>query len=294
MKLKGCALWNSQNIKQFLNFAPVISAPGKITSVMRRNWEATFDNLQPLKNAHIMLGKKGSGSRTFKTVSASASCFHKNSKLLPLPLPASASASLASTSQTVYHRPENSSSKSNDEASDDYRPSTSTSQPENLTAEKIKMKLQLKNADVASALDRNKTSDCKAVRLMISMAAELGHDPAKLPLSRNTFQRARKKPRRDVTDSVRSDFEPSHPLVVLWNGKAFPKMLGGRDVERLPVFVSGDENEKQLGVPKINAGTGENEANAVYCLSQECRLTEKVQAMSFDTTSVNTGKHIGV
>ena len=97
-----------------------------------------------------------------------------------------------------------------------------------------------------------------------------------------------------VTDSVRNDFEPSHPLVVLWNGKAFPKMLGGRDVERLPVLVSGDENEKQLGVPKMNAGTGENEANAVYCLSPECRLTEEVQAMSFDTTSVNTGKHTGV
>ena len=61
------------------------------------------------------------------------------------------------------------------------------------------MKLQLKNADVASALDRNKTSDRKAVRLMISMAAELGHDPAKLPLSRSTFQRPRKRPRRDVT-----------------------------------------------------------------------------------------------
>ena len=85
LKLKGCALWNSQNINQFLNFVPVISAPGKITSVMRKNWEATFDNLQRLKNAHIMLGKKGSGSSTFKTASASASCFHKNSKLLPLP-----------------------------------------------------------------------------------------------------------------------------------------------------------------------------------------------------------------
>ena len=61
----------------------------------------------------------------------------------------------ASTSQTVYYCPENSSSESNDEASDDFRPSTSSSQLENLTAEKIKMKLQLINADVASALDRN-------------------------------------------------------------------------------------------------------------------------------------------
>ena len=47
----------------------------------------------------------------------------------------------ASTSQTVYYRPQNASFESNDEASDNYRPSTSTSQPENLTAKKIKMKL---------------------------------------------------------------------------------------------------------------------------------------------------------
>ena len=53
-------------------------------------------------------------------------------------------------------------------------------------------------------------------------------------------------------------------------------MLGGRDVERLPVLVSGDGNEKLLRLPKINAGTGENEKNAVYCLLQAWKLTEKV------------------
>ena len=42
--------------------------------------------------------------------------------------------------KVYYYRPENSSSKSNDEALGDCRPSTSISQPENLTAEKIKMK----------------------------------------------------------------------------------------------------------------------------------------------------------
>ena len=112
-----------------------------------------------------------------------------------------------STSQTVYYRPENSRSESNNEASDNYKPSTSTFQLENLTAEKIKMKLQLINADVTSALDRNKTLDREAVRLMILIAAALGHDPAKFPLSRSTIQRARKRTRRGVTDSVRSDFE---------------------------------------------------------------------------------------
>ena len=59
------------------------------------------------------------------------------------------------------------------------------------------------------------------------MAAVLGHDPAKLPLFRSTTERARKKTRRDVTDSVRRNFEPSYPLVVHWDGKALPEMLEG-------------------------------------------------------------------
>jgi len=34
------------------------------------------------RNVNIMLGNKGSGSSTFKTASASASCFHKNLKII--------------------------------------------------------------------------------------------------------------------------------------------------------------------------------------------------------------------
>ena len=69
------------------------------------------------------------------------------------------------------------------------------------------------------------------------MAAALGHDSAKLPISRSNIRRARKRTRRNVTDSVRSDFEPSFLLVVHWDGKALPEMLGGREVERLHVLA---------------------------------------------------------
>ena len=187
-----------------------------------------------------------------------------------------------STSQSVSYCSEYSSAGSSNEASEDeYRPSLSfsTSQLEKPTAQKSKIKHQLLNSDVSSALDRNKTSDREAVRLMIPMAAALGHDPMKLPLSRSTIQRARKRTRRDVADSVRHEVVPSYPLVVHWDEKAaLPDMLGGKYVERLPVLVSGDGNEKLLGVPKMNYGTGENEANAVYSLLEEWKLTEKVHS----------------
>jgi len=47
--------------------------------------------------------------------------------------------------------------------------------------------------------------------------------------------------------------------------------------------------ENLLGVPKLAAGTGEQEAEAIYGMLTRCKLVDKVQAMSFDTTSGNTG-----
>jgi len=46
---------------------------------------------------------------------------------------------------------------------------------------------------------------------------------------------------------------------------------------------------KVLGVPKLAAGPGEQEAEAVYSMLTRWKLVDKVQAMSFDTTSGNTG-----
>jgi len=48
--------------------------------------------------------------------------------------------------------------------------------------------------------------------------------------------------------------------------------------------------DKLLGVPKVSSGTAENEVNAVHKLLEEWQLTEKIQAMCFDITSVNTGR----
>jgi len=57
------------------------------------------------------------------------------------------------------------------------------------------------NSNVSGALDRNKTSDRDAVRLMIPIAAVLGHDPSSLPLSRSTnapFTVWDRKPERNL------------------------------------------------------------------------------------------------
>ena len=175
---------------------------------------------------------------------------------------------------------------SDSDGSEDYQPTPAKKEqtgPIGATAS------LLFNSNVTGALDRNKTSDREAVRLMVPIAAALGHDPSSLPLSRSTVHRMRQKTRKEFAESTLMEYKPGCPIVAHWNGKILPEIFGQGKVDRLPVLVSGDGTEKLLGVPKLYAGTGEQEAEAVYSLLKKWRLVDQVQAMSFDTTSGNTG-----
>lgn len=70
---------------------------------------------------------------------------------------------------------------------------------------------------------------------------------------------------------------------------------GGKKVDRLPVIVTYDGNEQLLGVPKIPSGKGKGKriAEAISGLLLEWKITDRVQAISFDTTSTNTGQFQG-
>ncbi|GBM31684.1 hypothetical protein AVEN_101297-1 [Araneus ventricosus] len=96
-----------------------------------------------------------------------------------------------------------------------------------------------------------------------------------------------------------TEFKPDYPLVDHWGGKLLPESFGLGKVERLPVYVSGNGTEKLLGVPKFSGGgTGQNIAKSVFTLLKQWSVEEKIQALSFDTTSVNTdhlqGAHINL
>lgn len=179
-------------------------------------------------------------------------------------------------------------SSESDSSGDNFEPSQylhrNTQEPMRTTsASKILTK------HVTSALDRNKTSDREAVRLLIPVAAALGCDPASVSLSRSTVRRMRKNARKEHTESVRADFSPNCPLVVHWDGKILPEIDGVGKVDRLPVLVSGEDVNKLLGVPKLPSGTADHIASAVHEMIKEWNLAGKIQAMSFDTTAVNTG-----
>lgn len=59
------------------------------------------------------------------------------------------------------------------------------------------------------------------------------------------------------------------------------------------MLVSYGGTAKFLAVPKIDSGTGENIAKAIYSVLVEWNIAHKVVAASFDTTSTNTGSENG-
>lgn len=72
-----------------------------------------------------------------------------------------------------------------------------------------------------------------------------------------------------------------------------PEITGKEKADRLPVIISQSNNEQLLGVPNLDAGTGENIAEAVFDLLIEWNIIDKVQAISMDATAKNTGRFNG-
>ena len=78
-----------------------------------------------------------------------------------------------------------------------------------------------------------------------------------------------------------------------WDEKILPEITGGGSVDRIAVLVTGNGQEKLLGVPKVPAGTGVEAARLCVDLFQEHNLTERIKGLSFDTTPSNAGIHVG-
>ena len=72
-----------------------------------------------------------------------------------------------------------------------------------------------------------------------------------------------------------------------------PDLSGTEKVDRLPIFVTTMGETKLLDIPKIPAGTGQAEAQAVFNAIKRWELDTLVRGMCFDTTSSNTGRLSG-
>lgn len=150
------------------------------------------------------------------------------------------------------------------------------------------------NSQLASSLDVSKLSDRKATMVVTSTLKSAGCDPSEFNVNRSSIRRQRVKNRKAVAESLKSEFKPNSPLTIHWDGKLIEDITGHKTVDRLPILVSGHGVDQLLAVPKLERGTSEACASAVYEAINSWNLTDKVKCLCFDTTAVNTGLKSGV
>lgn len=146
---------------------------------------------------------------------------------------------------------------------------------------------------MAAALDRTNVSNRKASIIFTTAAHSLGVNVQEMATSSSAIRRSRTRLRATAAELIKQEFNPQCPIVVHWDGTLLPALSGKELVDRLPVIVSGEIEDKLLGVPKLQSGTGEAQASAVFKILNDWHIADKVIGMTFDTTSVNTGVHNG-
>jgi hypothetical protein len=191
-----------------------------------------------------------------------------------------------------------SSSSDESESEDEYEPSKPVSTEVANTASSASATKTPKNIfnspTVVGALDRVNMSDRSAVFVAGTVAQVLGHDITGTTLSRSSIRRSRIKVRREVAAAEEKELSFEGPLLLHWDGKLLPDIDGSKaSVDRIAIIVTGNGQEKLLGIPKIERGTGELQARACMDAVQKWNLDSQIKGLVFDTTASNTGLHKG-
>ena len=173
-------------------------------------------------------------------------------------------------------------------------PGCSKTEAHSATSSNPKPKNIFRSPDVVAALDRVNLPDRGAVFVAGAVAKALGHDIGDITLSRRSVRRSRMEGRREAAAAEEDDFSLKGPLLLHWDGKLLPDIDGSKkNVDRIAVLVTGNGEEKLLGVPKATSGTGEQQATACIDCIEKWGVKDQVHGIVFDTTSSNTGLHRG-
>lgn len=162
-----------------------------------------------------------------------------------------------------------------------------------LRAEPKPKRVKLMTSEVVAALDRGNISSRRAAPLIYAIASALGcKDLNSITASHRSIHRSREKVRKKIAQDLKAEIQIAHSTVIHWDGKLLPDITGREKVERLPVIISGVSTQQLLGVPKLERGTGLNQAIAVKDTINEWNIKDRIKAMCFDTCATNTGKCI--
>jgi len=92
---------------------------------------------------------------------------------------------------------------------------------------------------------------------------------------------------------LKTEFRPTFPLVVHWDGKLLCDLTGKDVADSLPVVVSGTGVEQLLGVPNLPSDTRDGQATAVAKVLQEWRNSSGMVNHVYAMMSTNTGHRNG-
>ena len=184
------------------------------------------------------------------------------------------------------------------QSEDDYQPPVSAeadTRPDDApTTPKRPTNSIFSSPEVASALDRINLPDRGAVFVAGAIAKALGHDLSESTLSRSSIRRSRRKGRREAAAAEMQEASSDEPLLLHWDGKLLPDIDRSKaTVDRIAVLVTGNGHEKLLGIPKMEHGTGESQAQACTDAIQKWNLRPQIKGLVFDTTASNTGLRSG-
>lgn len=154
---------------------------------------------------------------------------------------------------------------------------------------KLIPKINIITPELAAALDRANVSSRNATYILAATLKSLGIDIQSVNLSYKTIQRNRIFHRKNIAEGLREDLKFNDNYVVHWDGKLLSDIVGTEVVDRLPILLTSCGSEQLLGVPKIDSGTGVEQALAVQSTLKQWGVSDYVKAMCFDTAATNTG-----
>lgn len=148
---------------------------------------------------------------------------------------------------------------------------------------------KLVSPTVSDTLDRCNISNRKACLIIGSTVKALGLQKNEVVVSEATIRRNRRKFREERADVIKSKFEPDCSLTLHWDGKLLPQLTGSEKTHRLAIMVSGGGIHQLLGIPTLDKGTGQCQANVVHEKVIEWNIKSNIGSLCFDTTAVNSG-----
>jgi hypothetical protein len=152
----------------------------------------------------------------------------------------------------------------------------------------------MKSPIITNLADRHRLSNRQLAATTAALLKIGGATASDVVLSESTMKRSRDLNRETEASRIKDKFKfdsKDLALTLHWDEKLM-KMASGDNKEQLAILVSGFPlcvEGKLLGAFPIESGTGFSMARKTIDILVDWDLTEHITALSFDTTSSNTG-----